>query len=223
MNIHLFCGYDARESIGFHVFLASVLDRTSVPVTFRRLDARGMPVGSNDFTFSRFLVPWLQRFRGRAIFADASDMLMLGDIAQLDRLFDPSKAIQCVQHNYATRHPLKYLGTDMQCPNRDYPRKNWASLMIINCEHEAWRHMTPAAVQTLAASPLSLLGLKWLSDEHIGALPDHWNRLVDEGQALDGAAVLHWTAGIPAFAHYKHAPGATLWMAERNRMVEVTV
>ncbi len=209
--IHLFCGYDRREAIGFHVFVASVLERASAPVAIYPLDAKGLPEGTNTFTFSRFLVPWLMGFSGRAIFMDACDMLMQADVAELDRLFDPSRALQCVQHDYKTRNPVKYIGTPMECGNRDYPRKNWASLMLINCEHPAWRSMTPARVSNYADIPTTLLGLRWLNDHEVGPLPDHWNRLVDEGQEVEGASVLHWTAGIPAFAHYQNAPGADLW------------
>lgn len=216
--IHLFCGYDQREAVGFHVFVASVIASASVPVAIHALDSKGLPQGTNTFTFSRFLAPWLMGFKGRAIFADACDMLMLGDVAELDALFDPTKAVQCVQHDYLTRNPIKYIGTPMQCPNLDYPRKNWASLMLINCEHPAWAGMTPERVAAYADIPTHLLGLRWVDDAAIGELPGEWNRLVDEGQPLGRAKVLHWTAGIPAFAHYRDAPGAELWRAHSLEM-----
>jgi hypothetical protein len=216
--IRLFAGYDRREAVGFHVFLSSVLDRASVPVCLHALDAKGLPEGTNGFTFSRFLVPWLCGFKGRAIFADACDMLMLSDIAALDALFDPSKAVQVVRQDYKTRHPIKYRGTEMECPNRDYDRKNWASLMIVNCEHPAWQGMTPERVREFAAVPTQLLGLRWIADEAIGFLPDAWNRLIDEGQDTEGAALLHWTAGIPAFKHYADAPGADAWRRQKREL-----
>ncbi len=216
--IHLFCGFDHREAIGWHVFVHSVLARASAPVAVHRLDACGLPTGTNAFTLSRFLVPWLMEFGGHAIFADAADMLMQADIAELAALFDPTKAVQLVRHDYRTRNPVKYLGTSMQCPNRDYERKNWASLMLLNCAHPAWRACTP---DSLAAMPMvEALQLRHIADADIGTLPDRWNRLVDEGQAVDGAALLHWTAGIPAFPHYRTAPGAALWLAERDQMLE---
>jgi hypothetical protein len=218
--IHLFCGYDQREAVGFHTFVASVIERASVPVAIHPLDAKGLPQGTNTFTFSRFLVPWLMGFKGRAIFADACDMLMPGDVAELDALFDPTKAVQVVPHAYATRNKIKYIGTDLECPNVDYPRKNWASLMLVNCEHPAWRGMTPERVREFASVPTTLLGLRWMPDEAIGFLPDRWNRLVDEGQPVEGASLLHWTAGIPAFPHYRNAPGADLWRAQA-RYLEV--
>lgn len=216
--INLFCGYDAREAVGFHVFTASVLRHASAPVAIHALDSKGLPQGSNSFTFSRFLVPSLMGFKGHAIFADACDMLMLDDIAKLDALFDPQYAMQVVKHDvYTSQHPRKYVGTEMECEQTNYPRKNWASLMVINCAHEAWAGITPNRI--VAARGLELLQLRFAFDKEIGCLPDGWNRLVDEGQSLSGASIAHWTAGIPAFAHYANAPGADLWFAHRNEIL----
>lgn len=216
--IHLFCGYDQREAIGFHVFVASVLANASDTVALRRIDSKGMRHGSNAFSFSRFLVPYAMGFEGMAIFADASDMLMLGNISDLAQQFNPAYAVQVVKHQYATRNPRKYVGTPMECPNLDYPRKNWASLMLINCGHEAWRGMSPDVVSQMSYAPIELLGLQWLHEDEIGELPDAWNRLVDEGQPVPGAQLLHFTAGIPAFAHYAKTPGAVQWRTYRNAM-----
>ena len=224
--IRLFCGYDEREAIGFHVFVHSVLENASQPVQIVPLAARGMPQGSNAFTYSRFLVPYLCDFKGHAIFMDASDMLMLGDVAELDALFDPRYAVQCVQHpTYKTRHPIKYRGTSMQCPNRDYARKNWASVMLLNCEHPYWHAIDPKSLELVASvALLKLGGLRADGKEgprEIGALPDKWNRIVDEGQPVDGAAVLHYTAGIPAFHSYRDTSGAEHWLRTADRMVEL--
>lgn len=209
--IHLFCGYDRREAIGFHVFVHSVLARTSAPVSIVPLAAMGLPEGSNAFTQSRFLVPKLMRYSGHAIFADASDMLAMGDVAELDALFDTRFAIQVVKHaDYKTRHKTKYRGTAMECPNMDYPRKNWASVCIFNCEHPAW--------QLVDASDASLIGLKFLPDDLIGALPAEWNRLADEGHSTADAKILHWTAGVPAFEAYRDAPAASAWHSTKRQM-----
>lgn len=210
--IRLFCGHDDREAVGFHVFVQSVIRRATSPVSITPLASMGLPVGSNNFTLSRFLVPYLMGYTGHAIFADASDMLMLGDVAELDSLFDPQFSVQVVKHpDYKTRHPRKYVGTQMECANRDYARKNWASLMIVNCAHPDWRGVDPKR-----ESPLDLLQLNHCAN--IGELPNEWNRLVDEGQATDGAKIMHWTAGIPSFDHYKDAPGADAWRAELARI-----
>ncbi len=215
--IHLFCGYDEREAIGFAVFAHSVIARASRPVALIPLSSMGLPTGTNAFTLSRFMVANLMGYRGHAIFADACDMLCLGDIAELDRLFDDRFAVQVVKHaDYQTRHPRKYVGTGMEAENRDYPRKNHASLMIVNCAHPVWRGI---AAETLRDTPpLPWLQFAFVPDAEIGALPAEWNVLVDEGQDRRGAKILHWTAGIPAFEHYRNAPCFERWYREHTEL-----
>jgi hypothetical protein len=224
VTANIFCGYDAREALGFHVFCASLVEHASQTVAIHALGAHSMPVGTNEFTYSRFLVPWLCGFEGHAIFCDACDMLLMEDICELDALFDPRFAVQVVKHpGYQTLNPVKYVDTSMQCPNRNYERKNWASLMLMNCAHPYWRSLEPAALATCAG--LSLLQLGGLKRDgaqaEVGALPDAWNRLVDEGQPVEGAKLLHWTAGVPAFSHYRDAPGAEHWHGQLARMLKV--
>jgi hypothetical protein len=186
--IDLFCGYDKREAVGFHTFCASVMERASKTVSIHPLAAMGLPEGSNSFTISRFLVPYLMGFRGRAIFADACDMLMLADVAELDSLFDAKYAVQVVKHgDYTSQHERKYIGTEMECDQSNYSRKNWASLMMINCEHSAWFAMTPKMLSM--ADPIDLLQFKLFEDKEIGSLPSEWNVLIDEGPRRQGASL----------------------------------
>lgn len=214
--ITLACGYDRREHAGWEAFIASVRRRTTSPLTLERMDNWTMQQGTNEFTASRFLVPWLCKFTGHAIFCDAADQIMLADVAELDALFDPRFAVQVVKHDYRTRNPVKYIGTPMQAENRDYARKNWASVMIVNCEHPAWAQLTPGRVRDMTF--MELLQFKFIGDDSlIGELPNEWNRLVDEGQPVEGAKILHWTAGIPLFEHYRDAPAADVWRAEYER------
>ena len=219
--IRLFCGYDDREAIGYHVFAHSVIAHASEPVAIHTMSHRGIPYGSNAFTYSRFLVPMLCEWQGRAIFCDATDMLMLADVAELDSLFDDRFAVQLVKHpDYKTRHPIKYVGTSMQCPNLNYPRKNWASVMLLNCGHPFWRAFTAEHLEATAS--VKALQFAGLDDDLIGPLPPEWNRLTDEGHPVDDTArILHWPAGIPAFPHYAEAPGAVPWHAERRPMLEI--
>lgn len=213
--IYLCCGYDPRERVGFHVFEHSVLERTSAPVCFFPMAQLGVDSGSNAFTLSRFLVPALMQFKGHAIFVDGCDMLCMDDIAKLDALFDPEYALQVVQHPaYQTKHQIKYVGTSMQCPNTNYERKNWASVMLINCAHPEWAWCTPDAVSR--STPMHLLQLSAFSK--VGSLPARWNCLVDEGQDDSDAAILHWTAGVPGIREYSDGPRALDWHAARASM-----
>lgn len=219
--IDLFCGYDKREAAGFHTFCSSVLERATQPVSIHPLASMGLPHGSNDFTLSRFLVPYLMGFQGHAIFVDACDMLMLGDVAELDALFDPAYAVQVVKHPlYVSQHTRKYVGTDMECEQTNYERKNWTSVMLLNCGHHSWSEgiwaMTPREIARWPA--IKLLQLSNVDDDAIGALPPEWNVLIDEGQERAGAKLLHWTAGIPTFKHYRNARASAEWFAEFESM-----
>lgn len=216
--IDLFCGFDPRESVGFHTFCASVIARATEPVSIHPLSTMGLPEGSNNFTLSRFLVPYLMGFKGHAIFVDACDMLMLGDVAELDALFDPRYAVQVVKHpDYISRHDRKYVGTEMECDQSNYARKNWASVAIFNCGHRAWDSRTPSDIADAGAMPL--LQFCALDDDEIGALPTEWNVLIDEGQDDTNAKILHWTAGIPTFKHYRNARRSADWFDAHDATV----
>ena len=91
----IFTGYDAREAVGWHVFTQSVMDHSSMPVSFHPLQRKhnAAPQGTNDFTFSRFLIPHMMNWSGCAIFVDGCDMLCRGDIAELEALRNPYMAV----------------------------------------------------------------------------------------------------------------------------------
>lgn len=211
--IRLFAGYDPREAVGWHVFVSSVLRRTTQPVQITPVEGPQLD-GSNAFTYARFAVPALCGYSGWALFADGADMLCLADIAELWALRDERYAVQVVKHpDYKTRHPIKYRGTDMECPNRDYPRKNWSSVALMNCAAPEW--------QSPPAEGVRLHQLADFAPGRIGALPAEWNCLADEGQNSDNAKLLHWTAGTPAFKQYVDAPRAADWRAAFERMIRV--
>jgi hypothetical protein len=212
----IFCGFDSREEVGTHIFTSSVLARASIPVAFVPLNYQNVQIGTNQFTATRFLVPYLMGYKGRAVFADAADMICLVDAKEIQAQLDKTEgAVAVVKHNYKTKNKIKYIGTPMESPNLDYPRKNWSSLMMINCEHPAWRSVTPESINTWKM--LDLLQFAFLTDPEIESIPDAWNRLIDESQPIEGAKILHWTAGIPGFKHYANAPSADLWRQEWQR------
>lgn len=221
--IQLFAGFDDREEVGFHAFSSSVIHHASVPVsitplsqnTVARLYTGGHRDGTNGFIYLRFLIPYLMNFEGWAIFADGADMVMQADVLDLAELYDPFKAVQVVKHDYKTRHPRKYVGTAMEAANGDYPCKNWSSLMLINCSHFAWRDMTPERVAQMPGSELHRFG--FVDPRYVGELPVEWNWLADEYGQNPEARLIHWTAGIPGFKHYRNAPMADRWFRSNAR------
>jgi hypothetical protein len=210
--IRVFAGYDRREAQGFHVFLESLIRNAAEPVAITPLQGEQRD-GTNAFTYARFLVPYLCDFQGQAIFVDGSDMLMRADIAELAALSDPRYAVQVVQHDYLTKHPRKYLGTEMEAANENYPRKNWSSVVLWNCEHPKHRWMEPAAIKKLPGSFLHRFS--WLNNSEIGALPAEWNRLVGETQPTKLA---HFTLGLPSIPAYRQLEHADEWHAITDKM-----
>jgi hypothetical protein len=143
-------------------------------------------------------------------------MVVRGDINELWGLRNPKYAVQVVKHEYSTQHPLKYIGTQMQAPNYDYPRKNLSSVMLINCRHGYWREVDDVFVSKRTGADLHRFD--WIPDEFIGDLPIEWNWLADEYGDNPAAKLLHWTAGIPAFPHYANTPMADHWFNAHRKV-----
>jgi len=218
-KINFVVGFDQMEAIAYHVFCQSVITNSSLPVQFLALSQNTLDNyqeihgdGSNQFIYSRFLTPYLNNFTGWAIFADG-DMICNTDIAELWALRDESKAVQVVKHDYKTKQKVKYLGNK----NEDYPRKNWSSLVLWNCEHPANKVLTPEFVSEKPGSYLHRFS--WLSDDLIGDLPKEWNWLAIEYPDNPGAKIVHFTLGTPCFKEYAKTSMASLWYENYRRTI----
>ena len=214
--MNIFIGYDPRESVAYHVCSNSLLRHSSQPLAITPLALQNLGQyherhsdGSNQFIYSRFLVPHLMQYQGWALFIDG-DMIVRDDIAKLWARRNESKAVMCVHHHYKTRASTKYLGA----PNENYPRKNWSSVVLWNCAHPKHKTLTPEFIQQ--ATGAQLHRFTWLDDSDIGALPIEWNWLPDEFGANEDAKLLHWTLGTPCFKDYANSPMAKEWHAERE-------
>jgi hypothetical protein len=58
---------------------------------------------------------------------------------------------------------------------------------------------------------------EWLDPKLVGELPVEWNWLADEYGYNANAKLLHWTAGVPGFYHYRNAPHADEWQGAIRR------
>jgi hypothetical protein len=201
-RLELFLGYDKREAIGFHACVQSIIATGTENVAIHPLQGYQRD-GTNAFIYARFLVPMLCGYEGTAIFADGSDMIFLRDVREAlhFHIDEGNPPVSVVKREYKTRHKRKYIGTSMESDNRDYPRKNWSSLIVFNCGHPRNRILTQDFVD--GNSGADLHRFCWLMDSEIGALPLRWNVLIGEdGENENDPAVLHYTLGIPAFTHY---------------------
>ena len=221
--IPIFIGVDPRERAATNVLIDSLVQHSSTPLAITplltpQLEAQQLywrprdPKQSTAFSFTRFLVPPLMGYQGWAIFMDC-DMLARGDIGELWALRDEQFAVQCVQHEHHPGETVKFLGEVQSA----YPKKNWSSLMLLNCNR-----CTGLTVEYVnSASGLELHRFHWLAGDHeIGALPEGWNHLVavqDTTKAQD-APLLHWTLGGPWFKAQRTMGGelAAEWFAARD-------
>ena len=213
--IPVFVGYDPREAIAYHTCVNSIIRHASQPVAIIPIalnlfqDYKETHTdGSNHFIYTRFLVPHLMGFKGWAIFIDG-DMIIRGDIVELWNLREVDKDVMVVKHDYQTCMPVKYLGAK----NEDYPRKNWSSVILWNCNSFPNRQLTPEFVQKSSGSFLHRFS--WLDDDRIGELPPEWNWLPDEYGANTEAKLLHYTLGTPCFQEFADTPQGNEWHRER--------
>ena len=213
--IPVFVGYDPREAIAYHTCVNSIIRHASHPVAIVPIAlnlfqdyTETHTDGSNHFIYTRFLVPHLMEFQGWAIFIDG-DMILRDDIVKLWKLKESNKDVMVVKHNYQTRMPVKYLGAK----NENYPRKNWSSVILWNCNGLSNRQLTPEFVQ--ASTGAFLHRFSWIEDNRIGELPPEWNWLPDEYGDNSDAKLLHYTLGTPCFQEFADTPQANEWHRER--------
>ena len=200
--IPVFVGYDPREAIAYHTCVNSIIRNSSQPVAivpvalnlFRDYSETHTD-GSNHFIYTRFLVPYLMDYQGWAIFIDG-DMIVRGDIAELWALKDYTQDVMVVKHDYQTRRAEKYLGN----ANEDYPRKNWSSVILWNCNAIRNRILTPEFVQQSTGAFLHRFS--WIDDDRIGELPAEWNWLDVEYEWNPLAKLVHYTLGTPCFHEF---------------------
>src|SRR5512139_962324 len=109
--IRVFIGFDPRETAAYNVLQFSIHARSTRPVSIAALYLAQLgglmtrerhPLQSTDFSFSRFLTPYLSGFEGWSIFMDC-DMLVLDDIARLYDLRDDRYAVMVVKHEHVPK------------------------------------------------------------------------------------------------------------------------
>ncbi|MCA9100775.1 MAG: glycosyltransferase [Pirellulales bacterium] len=211
--LRIFIGWDSRFPEPADVLKYSLEKHSTIPLEIRYLrltdlnfDRAVDPLASTEFTYTRFLVPHLCEFAGTALFLD-NDMLCLGDVAELAALPMDEYALRVVKHDYQPTNATKMYG----CPQTVYPRKNWSSMMLMDCgKLRLW------AKQVIeVASGAYLHRFEDIPDEQIGDLPKTWNTL----DWMDASTkLIHYTNGGPWFEEYRDHPHADVWYAMRDEM-----
>jgi lipopolysaccharide biosynthesis glycosyltransferase len=220
--LKIFVGFDGKvEPVAYHTFCQSVIEKSSIPVSFTPLALNTLSEykethtdGSNAFIYSRFLVPYLCDFKGMALFVDG-DMICRADISEILWEHEQDHAIKVVKHYYQTKHPVKYLGAK----NEDYPKKNWSSVMLWNCGHHLNKQLTPQFIMNKPGKYLHRF--EWLKypEEQVGKLDETWNWLETEYEYNPDAKLIHHTLGTPCFKDYQNTDYSQEWWDTYYRMI----
>eukprot|EP01100_Stratorugosa_tubuloviscum_P010804 TRINITY_DN46_c0_g2_i3.p1 TRINITY_DN46_c0_g2~~TRINITY_DN46_c0_g2_i3.p1 ORF type:complete len:285 (-),score=132.12 TRINITY_DN46_c0_g2_i3:131-985(-) len=217
----VYIGYDSHEDIAFEVATFSLRRNSSIPVEVialkqKELRDRGVywrtkdPKQTTEFTYLRFLIPYLNNYQGWAMFVD-DDFLFTGDIAELVAQCDDKYAVMCVQHEYNPGVSVKLAGVSQE----PYPRKNWSSMVLYNCGHPANKILDLEVANSQTGAYLHRF--TWLSDDLIGNIDKRWNYLISwypqiTGTGLKGA--IHYTEGGPWYPDYRDTDFSKEWFEE---------
>ena len=193
--LRIFIGYDPRQALSYNVLQFSIIRRASIPVAIPQLVLPTMPLkrqGLTPFSWSRFMVPYLCGYEGKALFLDA-DMLCLSDVEDLLSISESLDAA------YVSKNEKKF---------------EWASAILFNCDHPSNAILTPEYIESARA----LHGMQWLKDEEVGDLPREWNHLAGYDQPTPNAKLVHFTQGLPIYEETKGSPYREEWLAEHKAM-----
>lgn len=231
MMRHVYVGYDSREVEAYKVCVRSMRENARgceplvMPISSRTLgsayrrpeslrngvkwdDLSGQPM-STEFSLARFFVPVLMS-SGWALFCDC-DFLWRGNVEELFALADDRYAVMVVKHQ---QNPVETVKMDGQVQTA-YARKNWSSLMLLNCSSPELRALTLDDLNRHTKHYLH--GFRWIQDDaRIGELSPTWNWLAGVNKPVDerdGPRVVHYTLGTPDMKGYEDSPYADEWRA----------
>jgi hypothetical protein len=168
--------------LAYNVLADSIVRHASRPVAITALSLKALPItrrGLTEFTFSRWLVPFLCGYEGKALFLDA-DMVVTADIAEL---FETDMS----------HHQLLV--------NKEQAPFEWPSAMLFDCS--ACSILTPEFVQ----SPKNaLFDFKWTENGGVGAFSPDWNHCVGYAPSRLDAKLYHFTKGVPVWRETRGLP-----------------
>lgn len=203
--LRIFIGMDLRQPIAYNVAAHSLARASSRPVSITPLILSQLPItrrGLTDFTFARYLVPWLCNFEGWALFIDP-DTLTRGDVATLP--WGDENAVSVVPHTSVVKGG--------ETVSLAFERN---SVMLFN--NNKCEKLTPDYIENIDNSPNRLTA--WA--ESVGVLDKEWNHLVGYDAPNPDAKLVHFTMGIPCFSETSRDEFAEEWR-EAHRAMNGTV
>ncbi len=191
--MRVFVGFDPRQPLGYNVLQNSIRRNSAQRVVVEPLELRKLPIkrrGLTEFTYSRYLVPWLCDYEGLAVFMDA-DIVVTGDIADLFAQADGS-AVQVQQ---------------------EQAKFEWASVMLFDCAQ--CKTLTPEYVDNEANR---LFDMAWAPT--VGKFAPEWNHCVGYASPDEKTKLYHYTQGLPCWYETAGLPEDEHWLREREALTD---
>lgn len=188
--IQIFVGASDSELIPFLVLKHSIESHSSRPVNVQRLPlVRNKPKYRRNrprtpFSFSRFLIPSLMNFEGKAIYLD-SDMLVFSDITAL------------YNHNLGNNHlgvTVQHRPPEKWKSNSQFQKGRQFSVMVIDCNKAQWK--MDEIISSLNSGDYSyndlMYSMKIIAEDKIDdSIDPSWNSL--EYYEASSTKLLHFT------------------------------
>ncbi len=189
--LRIFVGVDDSQVVAARVLEYTIRKYASRPVRFTMMVDLETPVPKDPanrartgFSFSRFHIPRLAGYSGKALYLDA-DMQVFGDIAQLWKVPFGEHKVLCTRQD---EPPEQWKGSDWFKPGRQM------SVMMLDCSRLDWDiHEIIGGLDEGRFDYADLLfDLAILSEDEVGDyLPPEWNHL--EHHVPGETRLLHYT------------------------------
>jgi hypothetical protein len=201
--MRVFCGLDESQIVAARVLEYSIRKHASRPVRFYPMRDVPTPVpkdpknrGRTGFSFSRFHIPKLSGYQGKALYADA-DMQVFGDLAELwETPFDGAKVI-CTRQD---EPPEQWKDSSWFKPGRQM------SVMLLDCAKLNWdiEEIVRGLDEERYTYEQLMFNLSIVEPDEINDnIPPEWNHLE------------HSEPGITKLLHYTVVPTQP-WKNDRN-------
>jgi hypothetical protein len=207
--LRIFIGTDETQVVAHRVLEYSIRRSASIPVEVVPMLDFPTPVPANPaaqprvpFSFSRFLIPKLCGYEGRALYLD-SDMLVFGDVAELASLPFGGKSLLCT---YQPEPPEQWKHkADL------FKRGRHTAVVLLDCARLPWD--VDDVVAGLDDGRYSyeelVFDLRLVDDADIGdTIPIEWNHLE------------RYEPGVTKLLHYTVVPTQP-WRSDGNPLGEL--
>lgn len=190
--LRVFVGVDSRQPVAYNVLQSSLHRHAKGRVLVEPIKLSTLPItrrGLTDFTYARFMVPWLCGYEGHAVFMDA-DVVVIADIGELFDCADGS-AVQVMQ---------------------EQARYEWSSVMLF--DNAKCKILTPDYVDDQANK---LLDLTWGEVGKLPPEWNHCVGYAES--QFKPAKLYHFTQGIPLWPEVQGLPEDEYWTEAYDAML----